>query len=168
MAAFLNEHGVEMAKSGENASSLRPGFWRERPLDELSAAEWEALCDGCGRCCLLKLEDEDTGEVAYTDVACRLFDDATCRCGNYPLRFKLVKGCVGLSPETIAETKDWMPKTCAYRLLAEGEDLPAWHYLVSGSRETVREAGVSVHGMTIPEWEVDEDDLEDRIIEGMI
>ncbi len=147
--------------------SLKPDFWRDRPLEDLNRAEWEALCDGCGRCCLIKLEDEDTGAIAYTDVACRLFDDATCSCGNYALRFQLVKGCVRLAPETIHEDKDWMPRTCAYRLLAEGKPLYDWHYLISGSRETVREVGVSVHGRTVPEYEVDEDDYEDRIIEGM-
>ncbi|MFV0473979.1 MAG: YcgN family cysteine cluster protein [Pikeienuella sp.] len=157
-----------MASKTATNRSLRPGFWRGRALSDLDRAEWEALCDGCGRCCLIKLEDEDTGEIAYTDVACRLFDDATCRCGNYPLRFQLVKGCVRLSPETIDSDKEWMPKTCAYRLLAEGGDLPEWHYLVSGSRETMRAAGISVHGRTVPEWEVDEEDYEDRIIEGMI
>lgn len=157
-----------MVKPATKNAPLRPGFWRGRKLGDLTREEWEALCDGCGRCCLLKLEDEDTGEVSYTDIACRLFDAETCRCGNYPLRSQLVKGCVRLSPETIERDKDWMPKTCAYRLLAEGGDLPEWHYLVSGSRETVREAGISVHGKTISEWEVDEDDYEDRIIEGMI
>lgn len=101
-------------------------------------------------------------------MACRLFDDGKCQCGNYALRFQLVKTCVRLSPERIEEDKAWMPKTCAYRLLAEGKDLPEWHYLLSGSRETVREAGISMHGQTIPEWEVDEEEYEDRIIEGMI
>ncbi|MEM7544266.1 MAG: YcgN family cysteine cluster protein [Pseudomonadota bacterium] len=147
--------------------SLRPFFWREHALEELSRAEWEALCDGCGQCCLIKLEDEDSGEIAYTDIACRLFDDATCRCGNYALRFQLVKGCVRLSPETIHEDKNWMPRTCAYRLLAEGTSLPDWHYLISGSRDTVHEAGISVRDRTVPEYEIDEDDYEDRIIEGM-
>lgn len=151
----------------ERAPALRPGFWKGRALEDLSREEWEALCDGCGRCCLIKLEDEDTGAVHYTDIACRLFDPETCRCGNYALRFQLVKGCVRLSPDTIEQDREWMPTTCAYRLLSEGKDLPDWHYLVSGSRETVREAGVSVHGRTIPEFEVDEDDYEDRIIEDI-
>lgn len=156
-----------MTKPG-SATDLAPGFWRGRALSDLNRAEWEALCDGCGRCCLLKLEDEDTGRVYYTDIACRLFDDATCRCGNYALRFQLVKGCVRLGPDTIEDDKEWMPKTCAYRVLAEGGDLPDWHYLVSGSRETVREAGISVHGKTVAEFEIDEDEYEDRVIEGMI
>ena len=147
---------------------LKPGFWRGRALEDLSREEWEALCDGCGRCCLLKLEDEDTGQVAYTDIGCRLFDDQTCRCGNYALRHQLVKGCVRLSPETIAEDKEWMPKSCAYRRLAEGRDLAEWHYLISGDRNAVHEAGISVQGATVPEYEVPEDEWEDRIIEGIV
>ena len=149
-------------------SELTPGFWRGRDLSDLSRQEWEALCDGCGRCCMIKLEDEDTGEIAYTDVACRLFDDKTCHCGNYALRHQLVKGCVRLTPETIDEDKDWMPATCAYRLLAEGRDLYDWHYLVSGDREAVHKAGISMRGATVPEYEVPEDEWEDRIIEGMV
>ena len=93
-------------------------FWRDTPLEEMTDAQWESLCDGCGRCCLLKLEDEDDGAVSYTDVHCRLFDPDTCRCGNYAIRKQLVPGCVVLTPQTIREIKDWMPATCAYRLLA--------------------------------------------------
>lgn len=151
-----------------NDGGLKPGFWRGRALEDLTREEWEALCDGCGRCCLLKLEDEDTGEVAYTDIGCRLFDHDTCRCGNYALRHQLVKGCVRLTPETIADDKEWMPKTCAYRRLAEGRDLAEWHYLISGDRNTVHEAGISVQGATVPEYEVPEDEWEDRIIEGIV
>ena len=149
-------------------SDLKDGFWRGRALDDLSREEWEALCDGCGKCCLIKLEDEDTGAVHYTDVACRLFDPDTCRCGSYALRRQLVKGCVQLTPETIDEDKDWMPATCAYRLLAEGEPLPRWHYLVCGDREAVHRAGASMRGQTVPEYEVPDDEWEDRIIEGII
>ena len=149
-------------------SDLKDGFWRGRALDDLSREEWEALCDGCGKCCLIKLEDEDTGAVHYTDVACRLFDPDTCRCGSYALRRQLVKGCVQLTPETIDEDKDWMPATCAYRLLAEGEPLPRWHYRVCGDREAVHRAGASMRGQTVPEYEVPEDEWEDRIIEGII
>ena len=146
----------------------RRDFWRDTPLSEMTAEQWESLCDGCGRCCLLKLEDEDTGEVAYTDVHCRLYDPATCRCGNYALRKLLVPGCVVLTPENIHEIKDWMPATCAYRLLAEGRPLPAWHPLVSGDPESVRRAGIAMHEMTEPEYEVAEDDLADRVIEGIL
>ena len=145
---------------------LKPGFWRGRALEDLSHQEWEALCDGCGRCCLIKLEDEDTEEVHYTDVHCRLFDPDTCRCGNYALRRQLVKGCVQLTPETIHEDKEWMPSTCAYRLLAEGQELKPWHPLISGTPASVIDAGISVQGLSIPEYEVDEDDLEDHVMEG--
>ena len=149
-----------MSKTGKSA------FWRQKSLEEMTRDEWESLCDGCGRCCLLKLEDEDTGEIAYTDIHCRLFDPDTCKCGNYSLRKQLVKGCVILTPDTIDEDKEWMPTTCAYRLLAEGKDLPSWHPLVSGRSNSVAEAGISVQGLTVPEYEVDEEDYEDRIIEG--
>ncbi|MGM0584959.1 MAG: YcgN family cysteine cluster protein [Pseudomonadota bacterium] len=152
---------------------LRPGFWRDAPLSDLSREEWEALCDGCGRCCLLKLEDEDTGELAYTDVHCRLYDPAACRCGNYALRKVLVPGCVVLTPDNIHDIKDWMPVTCAYRLLAEGRDLPEWHPLVCGDPDGPRRAGVAADGRNppgplSPEWEVDEEDLPDHAVEGFL
>jgi len=151
-----------------SAPSLRPGYWRDRDLADLSHVEWEALCDGCGKCCLIKLEDEDDGRVYYTDIHCRLFDPETCRCGNYALRRQLVKGCVQLSPATIVEDKDWMPATCAYRLLAEGKDLPAWHPLITGRAESVAEAGEAMQDRTVPEYEVDEEDYEDHVIEGVV
>lgn len=140
-------------------------FWRTTPLDEMSREQWESLCDGCGKCCTLKFEDEDTGVVAYTDIACRLFDDGACRCGNYALRRQLVKDCVILTPETLDNAKDWMPRTCAYRVLAEGGELAEWHPLVSGDPESVHRAGISVRGRTVPEYEIDEADWEDRVIE---
>ena len=115
-----------------DGDGLRPEFWRRFPLDELTRAEWEALCDGCAKCCLVKLEDEDTGEVAYTNVACRLLDLGTCRCGNYPLRRQLVAGCVVLDRDNLDRVLGWMPRTCAYRLVHEGRDLEAWHPLISG------------------------------------
>ena len=145
---------------------LKPGYWRTTALEDMTNQEWEALCDGCGRCCLLKLEDEDTGDVHYTDVHCRLFDPETCKCGNYALRRQLVKGCGQLTPATIQDDKEWMPTTCAYRLLAEGQDLKPWHPLISGTQDSVEEAGISVKGLSTPEYEVDEEDYEDRIIEG--
>lgn len=120
-------------------------FWRRKALSELAAAEWESLCDGCGRCCLVKLEDEDTGAIAYTDVACRLFDAGTCRCKDYENRQKKVPDCVRLKPEEVSSLS-WLPPTCAYRLVADGRDLPWWHPLVSGDPRTVQEAGISVRG----------------------
>ena len=144
--------------------ATRPTFWT-LPLDALTREEWEALCDGCGKCCLIKLEDEDTGEVAYTDIACRLFDPATCRCGNYPLRRQLVPGCVVLDPDTLPEIAHWMPATCAYRLRHEGRALPRWHPLLTGDPSSTIAAGHSMQGRTVPEYEVDEDDYEDHVIE---
>jgi uncharacterized cysteine cluster protein YcgN (CxxCxxCC family) len=151
-----------------NRDGTEPEFWKKKPLDALTRHEWEALCDGCGRCCLLKLEDEDTAEVHYTDIHCRLFDPDTCRCGNYALRRQLVPGCVVITPENIEEVKEWMPGTCAYRLLAEGRPLFDWHPLVSGDADSVHKAGISMRSKTTPEFEVDEDDFEDHAIEGIL
>jgi uncharacterized cysteine cluster protein YcgN (CxxCxxCC family) len=148
-------------------SGFRRDFWKDTPLDRMTAEQWEALCDGCGRCCLLKLEDEDDGAIAYTRIACRLFDPDTCRCGNYALRSTLVPQCVRLTPDNIAETAHWMPATCAYRLLAEGKPLAEWHPLVSGDPRSVHDAGVSVRGWTVPEYEVHEEDYEDHVIPGL-
>ena len=119
-------------------------FWR-KPLEDLNKAEWESLCDGCGRCCLVKLEDEDTGEIHFTDIACKLFDAGSCRCANYPKRKTLVPDCVQLTPKAV-RSLPWLPPSCAYRLVAEGKDLKWWHPLVSGRPETVHEAGISVRG----------------------
>ena len=139
-------------------------FWRSKSLTEMSEAEWESLCDGCAKCCLVKLEDEDTGRIDYTDVACFLLDRGTCRCADYAHRQQRVPDCVVLTPDTVAELA-WMPSTCAYRLLAEGRDLPWWHPLVSGDPETVHQAGISVRYRVLSETEVDEDALEDRIVD---
>ena len=143
---------------------LRKKFWT-RPLADLNASEWEALCDGCGKCCLNKLEDEDTREVALTNVACRLFDDATCRCAQYDIRHQFVPECIVLTPATLAQHAYWLPQTCAYRLVSEGRDLPDWHPLKTGSSDSVHQAGVSMQHRTVPEFEVDDDDWEDHIIE---
>ena len=144
---------------------LRQKFWERLPLQKLNPQEWEALCDGCGRCCLNKLEDPDTGDVAFTRVACRLLDGETCRCGQYDIRKQIVPECVVLTPANIADIAYWMPETCAYRLRFEGKPLNDWHPLVSGSYETVHAAGISVQGWTVPEFEVPEDEWENHIIE---
>jgi uncharacterized protein len=152
--------------ANDGATPLAKDFWRRKRLDQMTHEEWEALCDGCGKCCLLKLEDEDTGEVAYTSVACRLFDGDACRCGAYGRRNQLVPGCVRLTPLTLPAAAAWMPATCAYRLLHEGAPLPDWHPLLTGDPESVHAAGASVQGWTTPEYEVHEDDLEDHVIPG--
>ncbi len=117
-----------------------PGFWTRKTLLELTPAEWEALCDGCGRCCLHKLEDEESGLIYYTDVACRLLDLDTCRCRDYRQRRRVINDCVQLSPLEPANFA-WLPTSCAYRCLAEGRSLPDWHYLVCGDREQVHRQG---------------------------
>lgn len=126
-------------------------FW-EQPLATLDRAQWEALCDGCGKCCLHKLEDEDTGEFFPTNVACRMLDRRAARCRDYANRRAHVPDCIRLTPATLGD-HEWLPRTCAYRLRGEGKPLPGWHYLVSGDRETVHRAGQSVRG-----WTVSEDD----------
>lgn len=128
-------------------------FWRTKSLEELSQDEWEALCDGCGRCCLLKLEDEDTGEVHLTRLSCRLLDVGNCRCADYERRHDAVSDCISISPEMIRKL-DWLPGSCAYRRVAEGRDLAWWHPLVSGTAETVHQAGISVRGWARPEGTV--------------
>ncbi|MEM6536371.1 MAG: YcgN family cysteine cluster protein [Pseudomonadota bacterium] len=138
-------------------------YWETKKLHEMSEAEWEALCDGCGRCCAVLLRDEDTGRLFETDVACRLFDPKARRCTNYAQRLSLVKDCVNLEPDTIG-TLNWMPETCAYRLLANGEALPAWHPLLTGDRESVRRAGVAVPPTLFDETKIDPEDLEDHIV----
>lgn len=139
-------------------------FWRRKALAEMTPDEWESLCDGCGRCCLNKLEDEDTGRVYYTDVGCRLLDGATCRCKDYEHRSELVEDCVRLSPDNVAGLR-WLPPTCAYRLVARGRDLYWWHPLVSGDPETVHAAGISVRGrVAISEENISVEQYEERIV----
>lgn len=127
-------------------------FWRRKPLAQMSPAEWESLCDGCGKCCLHKIEDAQTGAVSYTNVACRLLDLDSVRCRHYAQRRRYVPGCVTLTPDAVARY-DWLPSTCAYRLIGEGKDLPAWHPLVSGDPASVHRAGISVRGRAVSEYE---------------
>ena len=136
-------------------------FW-EAPLASLDAGQWEALCDGCGKCCVNKLEDEDTGELIPTNVACRLLDRRMGRCSDYKHRHAYVAECVRLTPRT-ARTLDWLPTTCAYRLRANGQPLPDWHYLISGDPESVHAAGQSTRGWTVSEDEAG--DLENHIVD---
>ena len=153
---FDDENDVAGLKPAE------PEFWR-KPLKSLTPTEWERLCDGCGRCCLVKLEDEDTGDIHFTNVACRLLDHASCRCRDYPGRQREVPDCVRLTPANVEELP-WLPVTCAYRLRSEGKDLPAWHPLVSGDPESVVRAGISVRGrIGACENDVPLDDLPDYI-----
>ncbi len=138
-------------------------FWRSKRLADMTPQEWESLCDGCGRCCLKKLEDATTGRVLYTDVACRLLDREACRCTRYAERHARVPDCVSLDPSDAA-TMRWLPTTCAYRRLAEGKPLDWWHPLVSGDPTTVHRAGISVRGRTLSETDVAEDELDSRVI----
>jgi uncharacterized cysteine cluster protein YcgN (CxxCxxCC family) len=140
---------------------MRENFWA-LPLAELTDSEWEALCDGCGRCCLKKLQDEDDDTVYYTSVACKLFDVSSCRCSDYPARLQKVEDCLDLRRHELQW--EWLPETCAYRLRANDEALPEWHYLRSGDRNLVHFTGFSMRHKVVPEDTVDEDDLEDYII----
>ncbi|WP_375271509.1 YcgN family cysteine cluster protein [Sphingomonas sp.] len=137
-------------------------FWEDTPLSKLDRAQWEALCDGCGKCCLHKLEDDETGELYATNVACRLLDRRTAQCSNYRNRRAYVSECVRLTNGNVDQI-DWLPSTCAYRLRAAGEPLPDWHYLVSGDRDAVHRAGESVRGWTVSED--DAGDLENHLVD---
>ncbi|MFK7938388.1 MAG: YcgN family cysteine cluster protein [Roseovarius sp.] len=140
-------------------------YWETKTLAQMTRAEWEALCDGCGKCCMNKLEDEDTGEVALTRIACRLFDDTTCRCAKYDTRHQFVPECIVLEPANLDKNLYWMPETCAYKLLYTGKPLYDWHPLISGNADSVHSADVSMKGATLPEFDVPDDDWEDHIIE---
>ncbi len=138
-------------------------FWKTKSLLEMTRNEWESLCDGCGRCCLNKYEDEATREIEYTDVACKLFDPESCRCSDYENRTKKVKDCVVLTPKIMSDMY-CLPPTCAYRRLGEGKDLAWWHPLVSGSAHTVHEAGISVRGRVVSEKGMKERDIARRLV----
>ena len=148
--------------------TLRAKFWEKYPFDQLKAEEWEALCDGCGKCCLNKLEDEDSGVVVFTRVACRLLDDETCRCSQYEIRRQFVPECIVLTPKTLPDVSYFMPYSCAYRRLHEGRGLADWHPLISGDPESVHKARISMQGQTVPEFEVPEEEWEHYLIEEQL
>jgi hypothetical protein len=139
-------------------------FWETTRLQDMTRAQWESLCDGCGKCCLYKLEDIDTGDLVFTNVACRLLDHETCRCGDYANRSTVVPDCLTLDMENVGKLR-WMPSTCAYRLLHEGKPLEPWHPLVSGNPDSVHWAGISIRGRCISEDDADED-LENHALDG--
>lgn len=139
---------------------MNKAFWLEKTLEEMTESEWESLCDGCGKCCLHKLMDEDTDEVYYTNVACSWLNSKTCSCKDYPNRFKSGEECLKLSRENIAEF-NWLPTTCSYRLLAEGKPIPEWHPLITGSKSAMHKAGESVRGKVV--YEIDVVNWEDHI-----
>jgi uncharacterized cysteine cluster protein YcgN (CxxCxxCC family) len=157
------EHSMA-SDDGQNQGDGEVPFWRRKSLAQMTDSEWESLCDGCGKCCLNKLEEEETDRTFYTDVGCRLLDGQTCRCRDYEHRQDLVDDCVRLTPKTL-NTITWLPPSCAYVLLDEGKDLYWWHPLVSGDPETVHAAGVSVRGrVSDSEVNVPDKDLEDYIV----
>jgi len=136
-------------------------FWKQKSLSETTREEWESLCDGCGKCCLNKLEDAETGQIYHTNVACRLLDNTTCRCSSYTDRKRFVPECQILTPQNL-KRYSWLPSTCAYRLVSEGSDLLWWHPLVSGDPETVHKAGISVRGRAVSERHTN--DLEKHVV----
>jgi uncharacterized cysteine cluster protein YcgN (CxxCxxCC family) len=144
-------------------TEARP-FWNTKTLPEMTPGEWESLCDGCGRCCLHKLEDIDTGQLYYTNVACRLLDAHSCRCRDYTERMHIVADCLDLS-QSEEEQFDWLPASCAYRRLHHGLPLLWWHPLVSGNPETVHTAGISVRGRSVGEQQVTHDQFEEHIVD---
>jgi uncharacterized cysteine cluster protein YcgN (CxxCxxCC family) len=139
-------------------------WWQEKSLAQLSVTEWEALCDGCAKCCLHKLEDADSGEVFYTKVRCRYLHEQTCRCTDYDNRSVLVPHCIQLRPDELQDL-DWLPSTCAYRLRAAGQPLPDWHPLVSGDASTVHSAGISIRGRAISDEYVHPDGYDEHIVQ---
>jgi hypothetical protein len=167
-AAMIKSAMIQSAKTKsamtKPAASPDAPFWRRKALSQMTRAEWESLCDGCGRCCLNKLIEEDTNRTVFTDVGCKLLDGQTCRCTDYAHRQAKVKDCVRLTPRNVRRLT-WLPPTCGYRLVAEGKDLAWWHPLVSGSRDTVHEAGISVRGrVEATETDVPDDQLEKFIV----
>jgi uncharacterized cysteine cluster protein YcgN (CxxCxxCC family) len=154
---------VNLYSTGMNDTEMENAqpFWKTKSLRAMNDTEWESLCDGCGRCCLNKVEYEDTGEIVFTNIRCKMLDPDSCRCSDYENRQKHVPDCIRLTIEEV-ETLPWLPPTCGYRIVKEGRDLYWWHPLVSGDPETVHAAGISVRGRTVNEEDVDWDDYEDH------
>ncbi|NOQ35206.1 MAG: YcgN family cysteine cluster protein [Methylococcaceae bacterium] len=140
-------------------------FWETKKLNEMTTEEWESLCDNCGKCCLVKLEDDETDEIYFTSVVCDLIDLDTCRCTNYAQRCKLVPECIDLKQHDDFKDYTWLPSTCAYRLLADGEPLSSWHPLVTGDATSTKEAGVSVSSYAVKEKDIGDDDLQDYVLD---
>jgi len=157
-------HSRRKRDPAADAAPLEDGYWRRKTLAEMSEREWEALCDGCGKCCVISLEDTDTGELYRTDVSCRLFDTNACGCGDYANRKQYVPDCVKLTPKNVPKL-DWLPETCAYRLVSEGKDLFWWHPLISGDPETTHTSLASVRGKTRPEGRLKTAGLMRRIMQ---
>jgi len=139
-------------------------FWEIKKLEQMTDQEWESLCDGCARCCLLKLEDEDTGALFFTNVSCHLLDIENCNCKDYPNRKLLVPECLQVRRMPISEYQ-WLPKTCAYRLVSQGQPLPEWHPLISGDQQSVQQVGVTVESFAVSEDYIHPQQLQDHIIE---
>jgi len=150
-------YSIDMSKQSN-------AFWEIKTLEQMTPSEWESLCDGCGRCCLNKLEDIDTGELHFTNVSCRLLNDDTCRCENYSQRKTLVPECLVLDPASVKHSTA-LPPSCAYRRLAEGRPLPTWHPLVSNNIDTVHTQGISIRGKTISERYIHIDQFEEHIVD---
>lgn len=145
-------------------SKVNQPSWTYKPLSQMSPKEWELICDGCGKCCLHKLEDDDTGAIFDTNVACYLLDETSCQCGDYQNRLTLAPNCFKLTPQNMAG-QSWLPSTCAYRLLYEGSPLPRWHHLVSGNTKSIHSSGISAQGKIISEHDVCQDEMEDHIVQ---
>lgn len=158
---------IKVVYAGIGMNKPKQPFWETKRLDEMSQEEWESLCDGCARCCMHKLEDEDNGNVYYTRIACRLLDIGSCRCTDYANRRTEVPDCLVLTPNR-AQEYDWLPETCAYRKLSRGEKLEAWHPLISGDPESVHRAGISVRQYAVQDDGINEADYEDYLVDDSI
>ncbi|MDE0746510.1 MAG: YcgN family cysteine cluster protein [Porticoccaceae bacterium] len=138
-------------------------FWQTKTLEQMDSIEWEALCDGCAKCCLVKLEDHESAEIFHTNVTCELLDIDSCQCSNYSGRHSVVNDCIALDQNNI-HALSWLPKSCSYRLIADGQPLPDWHYLISGSKQTIHAYGASLQGWVVSELDVRDDDIQDHVI----